>query len=84
MKNKFIAILLIFILNLMSQSITIADEFNFNATEIKITENGNIVKGVGDGKVTTQNNQIILTANNFKYNKLTTLLEFQVWSIKND
>ena len=75
MKNKFIAILLIFILNLMSQSITIADEFNFNATEIKITENGNVVKGVGGGKVTTQNNQIILTANNFKYNKLTTLLE---------
>ena len=75
MKNKFIAILLIFILNLMSPSITIADEFIFNATEIKITENGNIVKGVGGGKVTTRNNQIILTANNFKYNKLTSLLE---------
>ena len=52
-----------------------AEEFNFNTTELLITENGNIIKGINGGIVTSRNNEIVITANNFKYNKLTALLE---------
>ena len=75
MKNKFITIFLIFTLNLSYFNITIADEFNFNTTELQISEGGNIIKGADGGIVTTRNNEIVITADNFKYNKLTTLLE---------
>ena len=75
MKNKYIIILLTFVLSLVSFTITKGEEFNFNTTELQITENGNIIKGINGGEVTTRNNEIIITANNFKYNKLTTLLE---------
>ena len=75
MKNKFITLFLIFTLNLSYFNFTIADEFNFNTTELQISENGNIIKGVDGGIVTTRNNEIVITADKFKYNKLTTLLE---------
>ena len=75
MKNKFITIFLIFTLNLSYFNITKADEFNFNTTEVQISESGNIIKGIDGGIVTTRNNEIVITADNFKYNKLTTLLE---------
>ena len=75
MKNKYIIILLTFVLSLVSFTLTKGEEFNFNTTELQITENGNIIKGINGGEVTTRNNEIIITANNFKYNKLTTLLE---------
>jgi LPS-assembly protein len=75
MKNKFVTIFLIFTLNLSYFNITIADEFNFNTTELQISESGNIIKSVEGGMVTTRNNEIVITADNFKYNKLTTLLE---------
>ena len=75
MKNKFITLFLIFTLNLSYFNITVADEFNFNTTELQISENGNIIKGVDGGIVTTRNNEIVITADKFKYNKLTTLLE---------
>ena len=75
MKNKFIILFLIFTLNLSYFNFTIADEFNFNTTELQISENGNIIKGVDGGIVTTRNNEIVITADKFEYNKLTTLLE---------
>ena len=75
MKNKFITIFLIFIFSLSSLNLAIAREFNFNTTELQITENGNIIQGVNGGIITTRNNEIVITADNFKYNKLTTLLE---------
>ena len=75
MKNKFITIFLIFIFNLSYYNLAIAEEFNFNTTELQISKNGNIIKGVDGGIITTRNNEIVITANNFKYNKLTTLLE---------
>tara|TARA_B110000027_G_scaffold54324_1_gene59085 strand:- start:8 stop:2662 length:2655 start_codon:yes stop_codon:yes gene_type:complete len=74
MKNKFITIFLTFVLSLGSLSYSIGEEFNFNITELQITDGGNIVKGINGGIVTTKDNKIVITANNFKYNKLTTLL----------
>jgi LPS-assembly protein len=75
MKNKFINISLLLIFNLFFLSYAITEEFDFNVTELQVTESGNIMKGIKGGVVTTKNKEIILTAENFRYNKLTTLLE---------
>ena len=75
MKNKFINIFLVLIFNIISFNFTVAEEFNFNITELQVTENGNLITGIKGGMVTSRNNEIIITAENFKYNKLTTLLE---------
>ena len=75
MKNKLINIFLALIFNIFFFNYTIAEEFNFNITELQITESGNLIKGIKGGTVTTRNNELIITAENFKYNKLTTLLE---------
>ena len=74
MKNNFIRTFTIFITFLSLFTTTFADEFNFNVTEIQIYEDGNLIKGVKGGTVTTENN-IIITADNFEYNKLTTLFK---------
>ena len=75
MKNKFINIFLILIFNLFFLSYATAEEFDFNVSELLVTDNGNIIEGIKGGVVTTKNKEIILTAENFKYNKLTKLLE---------
>ena len=75
MKNKTILVFLIFIFNSSYLNFLSAEEFNFNITELQITESGNLIEGIKGGKVTTRNNEIIITAENFKYNKLSTLLE---------
>ena len=41
---------------------------------MQVTENGNIYNGINGGKVTTDNG-IEITSDNFRYNKLTSLLE---------
>ena len=75
MKNKFIITFLISVLILSFFKIVIAEEFNFNITELQVSESGNIIRGVNGGKVTTKNNEIVIIADNFKYNKSTTFLE---------
>tara|TARA_B110000259_G_scaffold42601_1_gene49126 strand:+ start:2092 stop:4725 length:2634 start_codon:yes stop_codon:yes gene_type:complete len=75
MKNKSVIILVLSILSLNLFYSVSSDEFNFNITELQITKNGNIIKGVNGGIVTSKNNEIVITADNFKYNKFTTLLE---------
>ena len=75
MKNKSVIILVLAILSLNLFYSVSSDEFNFNITELQITENGNTIKGVNGGIVTSKNNEIVITADNFKYNKFTTLLE---------
>jgi LPS-assembly protein len=75
MKNKSIILLFLLILDLNFFSSASSDEFSFNISELQISEDGRIIKGVNGGIVTSKNNEIIITANNFKYNKLTTLLE---------
>ena len=75
MKNKLINIFLVLIFNLIFFNFTVAEEFNFNITELQVTESGNLITGIKGGTVTTRNNEIIITAENFKYNKLSTLLE---------
>ena len=73
MKNSFIKILLIITISLNIFQQTCSDEFNFDVTEIQIYNKGNLIKGIGGGTVTSNN--IIITADNFEYNKLTLLLK---------
>jgi LPS-assembly protein len=74
MKNKFIKILLILLISLIFSSRVFADDFNFTVKELEVYENGNLIKGKNGGTVTTNNGDIIITANNFEYNKLTNIL----------
>ena len=75
MKNKSAIILFLSILSLNFFYSVSSDEFTFDVTELQITESGNIIKGINGGIVASKNNEIVITADNFKYNKLTSLLE---------
>tara|TARA_B110000881_G_scaffold161769_1_gene144761 strand:- start:605 stop:1114 length:510 start_codon:yes stop_codon:yes gene_type:complete len=75
MKNKIKLIFLTFVLNLCCVNFIIAEEFIFKVTDLEILENNTIYKGNNRGIVTTRNNEIVITADTFIYNKLTTLLE---------
>jgi len=68
MKNKLIFILLILFVNLNSINHIFADEFIFDTSEIKISDNGNIIDA-SDGSVTSSNDNIEIIADNFQYNK---------------
>ena len=75
MKNKIKLVFLTFVLNLCCVNFIIAEEFIFKVTDLEIIENNTIYKGNKGGIVTTRNNEIVITADTFIYNKLTTLLE---------
>ncbi len=87
MKNKFIKVLLIFVLSLSFIRLTIADEFIFEVSELKVTDNGNKYKGINKGKITTEN-KIEITSDNFEYLKKINQLEIfgnaQIFDSKND
>ncbi|MDC0484263.1 organic solvent tolerance protein [Candidatus Pelagibacter ubique] len=75
MKSKSVIILFLTILILDIFYPAYSDEFNFKVTELEITENANIIKSINGGVVNTKNEEITIKADNFTYNKLTTLLE---------
>ena len=74
MRNNLIFFLLYLLLNI-STSIKVSSEevVNFNVSEIEITQDGNIIKGSNGGEVYT-NDGISIIADEFIYNKNTTLL----------
>ncbi|MDC1278126.1 organic solvent tolerance protein [Pelagibacteraceae bacterium] len=74
MKNKFITLLFVVILNLNPLNLTFADEFIFKVGNLEITNNGKVYKGNNRGKVTTDN-QTEIISNNFEYLKKTNRLE---------
>ena len=49
-----------FLLNLNIFYSAYSDEFNFNVTEIEITDNGNIIRGNKGGVVNSKNNEITM------------------------
>ena len=75
MKNKIILVFLIVIFNSGYFNFLSAEEFKFDTTELQVTKNGNLIKGIDGGIITTKNNEIVITADTFIYNKFTTLLE---------
>ena len=69
MKDKFIHTLTILFICLIVTSSAIAKEiFNFNVTEVEITQNGNVFKGTKGGEAFT-NDGITIKADYFEYNK---------------
>ena len=75
MKNKIKLVFLTFVLNLCYVNFILAEEFIFKVTDLEILENNTVYKANNGGIVTTRNNEIVITADTFTYNKLTTLLE---------
>jgi LPS-assembly protein len=74
MKNKFITLLFVVILNLNPLNLAFADEFIFEVGNLEITNKGKVYKGKNRGKVTTDNLTEIIS-NNFEYLKKTNRLE---------
>ena len=74
MKNNFYFIIFTIILNLFTyQQVIGADQFNFDITEVEITENGNKFKGINRGIVTTEDG-VLITADKFEYDKPSNIL----------
>ena len=74
MKNKFLLILFYLFANLfISSNLKSLEIFNFNVSEIEITQNGNLFKGSNGGEAYT-NDGVSIEAENFEYNKITTVL----------
>jgi len=68
MKNKLIKIILAITLSLNFFCVTFAEEFIFKVTELDVTDNGNIYKGINKGKITTATG-VEITSDNFEYLK---------------
>ena len=75
MKNKIKFIIYSFWFLIFCYSNVLSnDQFNFNITEVEITDEGNNFKGVKRGTITT-NNGIIIDADEFNYNKISNILK---------
>ena len=74
MRNKYLSFLIFLILSkLFFFSVNSAEQFNFDITEIEILQNGDVIKGIKKGTVST-NDGIIITADTFIYKKLLNIL----------
>jgi LPS-assembly protein len=74
MKNNFkIFFLLISFLIVLPTILNGNEKFNFDVTEVEITEKGNKFKGLKRGTVTTDDG-IIITADTFDYDKVSNIL----------
>ena len=84
MLNKISIIILIFKISIFTiLTVQAKEQFNFNVTEVEILENGNKVIGSKRGDVTT-NDGLIISANNFIYDKLKNVLNANGNVIIND
>ena len=75
MKNNLtkIAYFIFLFFLIIGQSIA-NEQFNFDVTEIEITDNGNKFTGLNKGKITTDNG-LIIEANTFEYDKKLNILK---------
>ena len=72
MKNKFLnirLIILIILINSIFFKVYSFEQFNFNVSEIEILEEGNVIRGLKRG-VVSSNNGISIEADTFSYDKL--------------
>ena len=75
MKNKFLSFFIIlFVSKLFVFSVNSTEQFNFDVTEIEILENGDVIKGVKKGTISTTDG-ITITADNFIYEKLLNIVK---------
>ena len=74
MKNKFLSFFLfLFISKLFFFNVNSAEQFNFDITEIEILQNGDVIKGIKKGTIST-NDGLTITADTFIYEKLLNIL----------
>jgi len=74
MINKYLFFSIILIVSkLFYFNVNSAEQFNFDVTEIEISQNGEVIKGIKKGTVST-NNGITITADTFIYKKLLNIL----------
>ena len=75
MKNKFKTLISIpiFLIFLVSNAFS-NEQFNFDITEIEITDKGNKYKGIKRGTITT-NDGLVMVADEFEYNKSSNILK---------
>ena len=70
MRNKYLFFLIVLMVsNLFYFNVNSAEQFNFDVTEIEISQNGEVIKGVKKGTINT-NNGITIKADTFIYKKL--------------
>ena len=88
MKNNFLKkiLILLFCLSFFNKAFS-DDEFIFNVTQLNITDQGNIYKGINKGKITTATG-VEITSDTFEYFKKINQLEAfgnaQVLDLKDD
>src|SRR5210317_78999 len=74
MKNKNLISYIIFLFLLNFTHLQANEAFNFNVTEVEITNEGNFFRGLKRGTAETNNGQTIITADIFEYDKKTNIL----------
>ena len=74
MKNKICSIIIGLFLSIIFPYKSFGyEQFNFDITEVEILDEGNIVKGLKKGTITTDDG-IIINSDKFYYNKIKNLL----------
>lgn len=73
MKNKIIFLITFFIILENFNLSNASEQFNFDVTEVEITEDGNKFKGIKKGTATTEDG-LIITADTFEYDKILNIL----------
>ena len=75
MKNKIYIFFLILTLSILFfTKINSEENFNFNISELEVTEEGNLFKGSNGGEAYTEDG-ISIKAENFEYNKTSNILK---------
>ena len=74
MKSNLIIIFVLIFFNSIFTNVYSEEEFNFDVTELKILEDGNLFVGLKRGTV-SNNNGIDITANEFRYDKKLNVLQ---------
>jgi LPS-assembly protein len=87
MKNKFIVIIFLILLNSTLSKTIMAEEFIFEVSTLEITDKGKIYKGKSRGKIIA-NTELELISDNFEYYKETNQLKtngnVQLYDFKNN
>ncbi len=83
MKNKIIKILFVLFFSLIQLNVFASEQFNFEVTELEITNQGNIIRGLNRG-IATSENGIIIEADYFEYDKIKNILKAEGNVIFND
>jgi LPS-assembly protein len=75
MKNKKLFLITIIFLLFQGTFLNANEEFNFDITELEITNDGNFFKGLKRGVASTNNGNLTITADTFEYDKITNILK---------